>query len=282
MKRRQAIYLVIPAILFLLAFLFYPTLYAIKLAASPTRAEASFPTLSNFKALVGGPFFWPAVRNNLILPLFSVAIELLAGLGLALFLTSKFKGRTVLRTVAIMPFAIPEIVFLTAMRFVFDEHGYLNGFLAGAGLETIAWLRPESWLTLGVVALADAWHVTPIVFLILLAGLEAIPESYYEAAEIDGAGGWRKLTYVTLPLLLPALSVALVLRSIDALRIFATPLVLTGMEGAPVLSTLAYHYWADYSNQWVASAAATLLAVLVLSFSYLYLKVWRKSQEVEL
>ena len=112
--------------------------------------------------------------------------------------------------------------------------------------------------------MVDAWHVTPVVFLMLLAGLSAIPDEIEEAARLDGAGRLARLRFITLPLLRPAMLAAVLLRGLDALRIFATPLVLTGVEGVPVLSTYAYHQWSDYGNDAAAAAAATTLAVLSL------------------
>jgi ABC-type sugar transport system permease subunit len=112
------------------------------------------------------------------------------------------------------------------------------------------------------VIVVDAWRTTPVVFLILLGALAAIPREVGEAAQLDGAGSVRRLLFVTLPLLRPALRAALLLRGLDALRIFAAPLVLTGVEGVPVLSTYAFHQWSDYGNDAVAAAASVVLAVL--------------------
>jgi ABC-type sugar transport system permease subunit len=157
---------------------------------------------------------------------------------------------------------LPEIVFLTIMRYVFASRGYANGALAALGVPPVEWLLPGHALTFATVVLVDAWHVTPVVFLMLLAALTAIPEGILEAAKLDGARFWSRLRFIILPLLWPALVAAVLLRGVDALRVFATPLVLTGVEGVPVLSTYAYHQWSDYGNDGAAAAAAALLAVL--------------------
>jgi len=104
--------------------------------------------------------------------------------------------------------------------------------------------------------------VTPVVFLMLLAALASIPDEIAEAARLDGAGALRRFAFITLPLLRPALLSAVLLRGLDALRVFATPLMLTGAEGLPVLSTYAYHQWSDYGNDGAAAAASSLLALL--------------------
>jgi ABC-type sugar transport system permease subunit len=255
-----------PLLLYLALFVAYPTVYALKLAVTDTLT-ATFPSLSNFQILWHDQLFWRAVLGNLVLPVLSVAVELVLGLGLALLLASRFPGRRALRAVVVIPFALPEIVFLTAMRYAFAPRGYVNAALVAVGMEPLQWLAPgriTTWLT---VVAVDAWHVTPVVFLLLLAALTAIPEEISEAAMLDGAGGVRRLAFITLPLLWPALIAALLLRGVDAIRVFATPLVLTGVEGVPVLSTYAYHQWSDYGNDGAAAAAAAVLALLSVTLT---------------
>jgi ABC-type sugar transport system permease subunit len=171
------------------------------------------------------------------------------------------------RATVVVPFALPEIVFLTIMRHVFAPRGYANAALAAAGVGPVQWLLPGSLTTYLTVVVVDAWHTTPVVYLILLAALAAIPAEVWEAARLDGARGLRLLVHVTLPLLKPAIAAAVLLRGLDALRVFATPLVLTGAEGVPVLSTYAYHQWSDYGNDGAAAAAASALALLSVTLS---------------
>jgi ABC-type sugar transport system permease subunit len=182
-------------------------------------------------------------------------------------LAGRLPARRWLRTLVLVPFALPEIVFLTIVRRMLEPRGYLNGALLAAGLPGWDWLAPGSASAYLAVIAVDAWRTTPIVFLLLLAALAAIPDEIHEAARLDGARGWRGLAFVTLPLLRPALAAALLLRGVDALRVFATPLVLTGAEGVPVLSTYAYHQWADQGADAAAAAAACLLAALCLALS---------------
>ena len=235
-----------PLLLYLAAFLVQPTLYAVKLSFTDTLTGA-FPSVANFRLLVADGLFWRAVVGNVVLPIAIVAVEVAGGLALA---------------VVLIPFALPEVVFLTVMRYVFAPRGYANAALAAAGVGPVAWLLPGRPLTFLTVVAADAWHVTPVVFLMLLAALTAIPEELGEAASLDGAGGLRRFAFITLPLLRPALLSAVLLRGLDALRVFATPLMLAGAEGLPVLSTYAYHQWSDYGNDGAAAAASTLLALL--------------------
>jgi ABC-type sugar transport system permease subunit len=251
----------VPLVAYLAAVLAFPTLYAAKLALT-AGPSGPFPSLENFRALAGDALFRRALAGNLVVPALTVTLEVAAGLGLALLLSSRLPGRRLVRAAVVVPFALPEIVFLAIMRHVFAPRGYANAALAAAGLSPVGWLLPGRAAAYLTVVAVDAWHMTPVVFLVLLAALAAIPEEIGEAARLDGASGWRRLVHVTLPLLRPALLAALLLRGVDALRVFATPLVLTGVEGVPVLSTYAYHQWSDYGDESAAAAAAAVLAVV--------------------
>jgi ABC-type sugar transport system permease subunit len=253
--------LAVPLAGYLGVFLLYPMLYAVKLAFTDTLT-GHFPSLESFRVLGGDGLFWRAVVGNVAVPVFVVGLELASGLALALLLAARLPAERLLRTVIVLPFALPEIVFLAIMRWIFAPRGYANAALAAAGAGPVDWLLPGRVRTYATVIAVDAWHTTPVVFLMLLAALAAIPGEIDEAARLDGARGVRRLWHVTLPLLRPALLGALLLRGVDALRVFATPLVLTGVEGVPVLSTYAYHQWSDYGNDGAAAAAATLLAIL--------------------
>jgi len=244
-----------PFALYVAAFLAYPTLYAAKLALTDP-ASGVFPSLESFRVLADDRLFWQAAAGNLVLPVLSVALELAAGLALALLLAARIPGRRLLRAAVVVPFALPEIVFLTIVRAILVPHGYANAALDAVGLPMGDFLLPGSSRAYLSVIVVDAWRTTPVVFLILLGALGAIPREIDEAARLDGAGGLRRLGFVTLPLLLPAILAALLLRGLDALRIFAAPLVLTGVEGVPVLSTYAYHQWSDYGADAVAAAAS--------------------------
>jgi trehalose transport system permease protein len=131
------------------------------------------------------------------------------------------------------------------------------------GTHPLPWLSPRSPLAIFTVIVVDAWHVTPVVMLMLMAGLQTIPDELYEAARLDGAGTFATFRFVTLPMLTPAIVGALILRGIDALRIFSTVLVLTGPEGVPVLSTYSYSLWDDAQKPHEAMAASMILALMV-------------------
>jgi ABC-type sugar transport system permease subunit len=263
---RARAWLVLPLLAWLAIFLVYPSVWAVKLALTDTDT-GGFPSLRGFHALAADPLFWRALWGNLLIPAATVALELVSGLALALLLAARLPARRLLRTLVVVPFALPEIVFLTIVRALLAPRGYANAALATVGVAPRDFLVPGHLAAYLSVIAVDTWRTTPVVFLILLSALAAIPPEIDDAARLDGARGLRRLRFVTLPLLRPALVAALLLRGLDALRVFATPLVLTGAEGVPVLSTYAYHEWADQGADGVASAAACVLALLCVALA---------------
>jgi trehalose/maltose transport system permease protein len=256
-KRLRMMFLAVPAV-FMTLVLVVPAIDGVVLSF-----DACGPSLRNYAALIRDPMFATALVNNLIVPFGSLAVELVVGLLLALHLTARRRPHAAVEVAAILPFAIPEIVLLTLARYLFIPRGYVNGALAAVGAGPVGWLVPNHALALLTVVLVDAWHVTPVVMLILLAGLQGIPGEVYEAAQLDGAGPIATFRHITLPLLAPAIVAAVVLRGVDALRIFSTTLVLTGAEGVPVLSTYAYQLWSDAQEPRVAMAASVVLALMI-------------------
>lgn len=253
--------LALPLVLYLAVFLIYPMGEAVRLAFTDSVSGA-FPSLESFRTVADDDLFWRALLVNLALPAVAVALEVVAGLGLALLLAERLPARRLLRAAVLLPFALPEIVFLTILRNVLTPRGYLSGALTALGGAPVDVLSPGTAASFASVAFVDAWRTTPVVFLILLGALVAIPAEIGQAARVDGASAGRRFWHVTLPLLRPALVAAILLRGLDALRIFAAPLVLTGVEGVPVLSTYAYHQWADYGDDGAAAAASVVLAVV--------------------
>jgi len=256
-KRLRTIFVIVPC-LFMVALLLLPALNGLVLSFDHHGLS-----LANYKFLFHDSMFLRTLANNLLVPIGSLVIEFVLGLALALTLTARRNRSALIETAAILPFAIPEIVILTLARYIFMPRGYLNGALAITGMHPLPWLSPHSSLAMFTVILVDAWHVTPVVMLMLMAGLQTIPIELYEAARLDGASTLATFRFVTLPMLLPAIVGALILRGIDALRIFSTVLVLTGPEGVPVLSTYSYSLWDDAQKPHEAMAAAMILALMV-------------------
>jgi len=256
-KRLRTIFVVVPCV-FMIAMLALPALNGLVLSF-----DHDGPSLANYRVLFDDSMFWHALANNLLVPFGSVVLEFILGLALALTLTARRNRSALIETAAILPFAIPEIVILTLARYIFMPRGYLNGAITMAGMSALPWLSPRSSLAILTVILVDAWHVTPVVMLMLMAGLQTIPAELYEAARLDGAGTLATFRFVTLPMLTPAIVGALILRGVDALRIFSTVLVLTGPEGVPVLSSYSYSLWDDAQKPHEAMAASMILALMV-------------------
>jgi len=270
--------MVLPLFLYLLAFTGLPLLSCLMLSFTDAVSRV-FPSWNNYLALFRLGQFRVALWNTLWLTGVGVSLEVLAGLGVALVLHRVVLGRTVVRTIVLTPLGVPTIVTGVMFMYLFGSTGYTNELLYRLGvLDTpVDWLMGD-WRTFGVLLLAELWKVTPVVTLIMLAGLESIPESALEAAAVDGAGGWSRFWYVTLPLLRPALTMAVVIRAIDAFRIFELPLMLTG-KNLPVLGTFAYSEYYDYNNPFTSAAAASLLLVIIALGIGGYLLVMVRRQE---
>jgi trehalose transport system permease protein len=272
--------MVLPLILYIGLLTLIPVLQAIGLGFTD-RYSGTFPTLANYQYIVGRPDFGAAVVNTVGITLIGVTLEMTVGLILALMLARTFRGRGLFRTIILTPMGVPTLVAGAAMLYFFRTNGYVNELLLRLGLIDVPIYWTESGLRgMVAVALADMWKVTPIVVLLLLAGLEAIPGDVYEAADVDGASPWETFRFVTLPLLMPSITMALILRAIDAFRIFDVVMVMAS-RSIPVMSTFVYINYFDFQDQYTASAAATILLLMIVAFVAAYfLIVERRRGEV--
>lgn len=202
-----------------------------------TQLEPVFSGLGNYQRMVGDGRFWQSLWNTSVFTVISVFLELLLGLGVALVLNKSFWGRGVVRTVAIIPWALPTAVMGLAWAWIFnDQYGVVNDIFMRLGLidTGINWLGTP---TLAMIALivADVWKTTPFISIILLAGLQSISVDLYEAHRLDGASPWQSFTQITLPLLMPQILIALLFRFAQSFGIFDLVQVMTG--GGPAGST---------------------------------------------
>jgi trehalose transport system permease protein len=261
--------MVLPLALYIGLLTFVPVLQAIGLSFTD-RYSGEFPTLSNYQYVVSRPDFGEAFVNTIGITVIGVALEMTAGLILALMLARQFRGRGFFRTIILTPMGVPTLVAGAAMLYFFRTNGYLNELLLRLGLISIPVYWTESGLRgMLAIAVADMWKVTPIVTLLLLAGLEAIPRDVYEAADVDGASGWETFRSVTLPLLMPSITMALIVRAIDAFRIFDVVMVMAS-RSIPVMSTFVYINYFDFQDPYTASAAATILLLMIVAFIAAY------------
>jgi ABC-type sugar transport system permease subunit len=229
-----------------------------------------FIGLDNYAEALGDPRFWDALGHTAFFAAASVSLELVVGLWLALAINRAFRGRGLVRAAILVPWAIPTVVSALLWRFMFEgPTGIVNSALTSAGVirEPIVWFiqAETAWVP---VILADVWKTTPFVALLLLAGLQNIDASLYEAARIDGASAWRQFRYVTLPLLKPAILVALIFRTLDAFRVFDLIYALTG--GGPGTSTepiALYTFNSLLQNLQFGYGSALSVIVFLLTFA---------------
>jgi ABC-type sugar transport system permease subunit len=226
-----------------------------------------FVGLGNYAEVLRAPRFWSALGHTAGFVAVSIALELAGGLLLALALDRVTRGRGLARTAVLLPWALPTVVAALVWRFMFESPGGLVMALLDSGGGTAPnWLAEplRAWVP---VVLADAWKTTPFVAILLLAGLQTIDRSLYEAAAVDGASRWRQFTQVTLPLLTPALLVAALFRSLDAFRVFDLIYVLTGGGPGTATEPIALYTFATLlQNLQFGLGAALSMIVFTLAF----------------
>ncbi len=289
-KHRLEIGLISPLFLYVLTLTLAPILDSVRLSLTGPL-DARFPSLVNYRMILESELFRAAVANTVIVALLSISLQLGIGLAIALTLHARFRLRGFVRTLMLVPLGVPTIVAGAVMLLIFARSGYLNAVLlaladAVSSLLGVAWrFQPLSWTvaggwrTLATVAIADMWKVLPMVTLIFLAGLQSIPDEVNEAADVDGATRWQRFTRVTLPLLIPYLTIAVILRAIDAFRIFELALVLAGRV-EPVLGTYIWNRYGPPTNDpFTAAAASIVLFGLLLLFIVLYLRFVARARE---
>ncbi len=231
-----------------------------------------------YRGLLVDPAWWNAVWNTVRFAVISVSAEAVLGMLVALVLNAEFKGRGIVRAAILIPWAIPTIVSARMWGWMLnDQFGIINdlGMKLGLLSQKVAWTAsPETAMT--AVLIVDIWKTTPFMALLILAGLQMIPRDIYEAAEIDGVHPVKQFFRITLPLVRPALMVAIIFRILDALRIFDLIYVLTPNSAATkTMSVLARENLFDFDNFAYGSAQSTFLFVLIVLFTILYIWLGR-------
>jgi multiple sugar transport system permease protein len=270
----------LPAGLLIAVLIVAPVLYTLGLSffeQNTLRLNWRFAGLGNFADVMAGAEFWRAFRNGVVYTVGSTLAAGVAGLGVALLLDRPFRGRGLVRALVIFPYIVPTIIVVFIWKFIFSGRGIVNDLLRGLGASgaSAAWLGDRD-LAMVVVVLASAWAWFPFVAITLLAALQNLPDSLYEAAAIDGAGPLARFWNLTLPLLAPALLVVLLIRAIWAFRNFEIIWLMTG--GGPagateVLPILAYREAFGSFRMGHASAVAVALMVFVSLLAALHFRV---------
>ena len=274
-----AFWLLLPAALLLGLIVVYPVLKLLHdslYSMSVFSAQApQFIGLSNYADELSDPDVWRAIRFTLALCVVTVPGALLVGLGLALLANRPWKWRWPVRLALLLPWALPLAFSGMIFAWFFNtEYGVVNDLLRRAGMAPISFLLIPQW-GFFAICVATIWKSSSFVALILLAGFQTIPRSLYEAAELEGANAWQTFRHVTLPLLMPALAVALIFRTISALQSFDIPYAMT--QGGPArytetLSILVNTTAIEYMDVGYGSALAVLLFLLSMAVSSLYLR----------
>ncbi|MEU3009340.1 sugar ABC transporter permease [Nocardia asteroides] len=214
-----------------------------------------------------GSQFWAAVGVTLFFTVVTVTLEAVLGLGMAMVMGKTFRGRALLRAAVLIPWAIPTAVTARLWEFMFQYDGVVNRVLG----THILWTS-EVWASRFAVIIADVWKTTPFMALLILAGLQVIPADVYEAAKVDGASAWQRFVHITLPLLKPALLVAVLFRTMDALRMYDLPAIMTGANPATsTLSILVVEQVRQGPNS--AAALSTITFLLVFAIAFVLVKV---------
>ena len=276
-ERRLAWLMSAPSLGLIALVAVWPIIYAIwlslheySLIQAGVSRWASPAGLGNYKDAFSDSEFWDATTTTLIFTVASVVLESLLGLAMALIMASAFKGQGLLRTVVLVPWAVLTVVTAIMWRSIVDANlGFVNTVLG----TTTVWVGEEPQALI-VMIIADVWKTAPFMALLLLAGLQVIPSEIYEAAKVDGATTWQRFRRITLPLLTPALLVALIFRTLDALRIFDLPKVLTnGANGTTSLSLLAQRTFQENRlyGEGATISVITFVIVMLVAFAYIRL-----------
>ena len=261
--------LVAPLMIFVFSFTIVPIFQTILLSFKDQITSEW--TLRNYAYVFGRSFFSEAVINTLFVSAIGLLIQMVIGYLLASMLRKNFVGKGLARTLVMLPMGIPTMVSGVAMLYLFGMSGYLNEILYRLNVTPI----PIDWTanrlrSLFVVAVADSWKVMPMVVMLFLSGLESIPLELYEAADVDGAGKFDCFRYITIPQLKATVTMTVLTRLVDLLRIFALPKVLLGGT-PPFLATMSYEEYSYGNNAYSAVASTVLLAlILVIVMAYMF------------
>jgi multiple sugar transport system permease protein len=277
-ERRLAFWLIAPAVILLLAVTAYPIGYAVWLSLQrynlTTPDDIAFVGLDNYVTVLTDHYWWTAFFVTLVITIISVAIEFVLGMALALVMHRTIFGKGLVRTAVLIPYGIVTVAASYSWYYAWTPG---TGYLANLLPEGTAPLTRQI-PSLAVVVLAEVWKTTPFVALLLLAGLALVPDDLLKAAEVDGAGAWSRLTRITLPLIKPAILVALLFRTLDAFRIFDNIYVLTGgSNNTASVSILGYDNLFKGFSIGLGSAISVLVFLCVGIIAFVFVKLFGAS-----
>ncbi len=271
-ERRLGWLLCAPAVIVMIAVTAYPIGYAIYLSLE--RYDLRFPSqakwvgLSNYGAVLSSPYWWQALKITAIITVISVIIELVLGMLLALLMHRTLFGRGTVRTSILIPYGIVTVVAAFSWQYAWTpDTGYLSALFGNGAPLT------DTTKAIAIIILAEVWKTTPFMALLLMAGLALVPEDLQKAAKVDGATAWQRFRRVTLPLMKPAILVALLFRTLDAFRVFDNIFVLTaGGHNTGSVSILGYDNLFTALNLGIGSAISILIFICVAIIAFLFIK----------
>ncbi|MFW0797477.1 ABC transporter permease subunit [Gordonia sp. CPCC 205515] len=272
-ERRLAFWLVAPAALMMLLVTGYPIIYAFWLSLNKMSlsapGEREFVWFSNYGTVLTDQYWWTSLAITLFITVVSVAIELVLGMAIALVMHRTIFGRGTIRTVVLIPYGIVTVAAAFSWYYAWTPGtGYLANLLPDGSAPLT-----EQWPSLFIIILAEVWKTTPFMALLLLAGLALVPDDLLKAAQVDGAGAWTRLRRIIIPMMKPAILVALLFRTLDAFRVFDNIYVLTrGSNNTYSVSMLGYDNLFKAFNLGVGSAISILIFICVAIIAFVFIK----------
>lgn len=274
-ERKLGLWLCAPAFVVMIAVTGYPIVYSVWLSLQ--RYDLRFPAqqefigFDNYEAVLSNSYWWTAFGTTMFLTVVSVAIEFVLGMALALVMHRTLVARGVVRTVALIPYGIVTVVAAFSWYYAWTpKTGYLANWLASDGAPLT-----DQWPSMFIIILAEVWKTTPFMALLLMAGLALVPDDLLKAASMDGASAWQRFTKVMLPVMKPAILVALLFRTLDAFRIFDNIYVLTGgAQDTGSVSMQTYDNLVKGLNLGIGSTMAVLIFITVAIIAFIFIKVF--------
>ena len=271
-ERRLGWMLCAPAVVVMLAVTGYPLIYALYLSLERYNLELpqniKFIGFSNYGAVLSSPYWWQALKVTAIITVFSVSITLVLGMLLAFVMYRTLFGRGTVRTASLIPYGIVTVAAAYGWQYAWTpQQGYLSALFNDSAPLT------SEIKAIAVIILAEIWKTTPFMGLLLLAGLSLVPEDLQKAAKVDGATAWQRFTKITLPLMKPAILVALLFRTLDSFRIFDNIFILTaGANNTGSVSVLGYDNLFNALNLGIGSTISVLIFICVAIIAVLFIK----------
>ena len=287
---RTAWLLLLPSLLVILGVTLYPVISTFLLsffnAPIGINQVRTFIGFGNYLDMLHDQTFWETIERTLYFTIVSVGLELILGLAIAQLIHSHPWGWQFLRFSLIIPWAVPTIVNGAMWRWIYSaDFGALNGLLMQLGLikHYVAWLTLPN-MAMNLVIIADVWHTMPFVALVLQAALATLPEDLDEAAAVDGANAWQRFWQIRVPLLRPAILVALIVRTVDAFRVFDIVYIITG--GGPAYKTLTITYLTylnsfSFGKQGTGAALSFLISAFTILMALVYIRFLYRPEETQ-